>query len=513
MKNQIVKIAVCIAAMHISTHAQAQTAGTSGRWDLRGNSGTSTSLNFIGTTDNLALRFRTNNAERMVLNESGDLLLGTVSASGKMTISTTNPTGIKLDVTGTSPSSKFGIYSTAGNNSAGGTASATGIFGWGKGPCLETKGVDGYASNGTIVYGLYGFGDGTGGSSTSYGLYAKSFTAFSSYGVYGIGGGTTNSYGVYGVANSGTTSYGVYGTSSTTYGPNRWAGYFSGNVNVTDTAKIKRLQVGTTISIVSPNLINVGSTTGDGITIGSAEYFRDGGGNILTCNQSLVPAINALFSLGSSTARFTTVFATNGTINTSDRRDKNNIQQLKYGLNEIMKLNPVSFSWKERSDEGTKLGLIAQELQTVLPEVVRDFDVVVDEATGKTSHIPAERLGVFYADIIPVLIKGMQEQQQQIEELKQTINDLKASDKKSSPVKKANQTDAYELRNNPNPSNNSTTLSFNIPENFSSAILKVTDAGGKQISNNVISTSGKNTVHVDTSILPAETIFWSTYKL
>ena len=41
---------------------------TSSSWLLTGNSGTNTSTNFLGTTDNVNLNFRTNNLQRMVIN-------------------------------------------------------------------------------------------------------------------------------------------------------------------------------------------------------------------------------------------------------------------------------------------------------------------------------------------------------------------------------------------------------------------------------------------------------------
>jgi len=52
-----------------------------------------------------------------------------------------------------------------------------------------------------------------------------------------------------------------------------------------------------------------------------------------------------------------------------------------------------------------------------LPEVVKDHEYRID-TTGKTEKIPARHLGVMYADIIPVLIKAIQEQQQEIDALK-----------------------------------------------------------------------------------------------
>lgn len=128
-------------------------------------------------------------------------------------------------------------------------------------------------------------------------------------------------------------------------------------------------------------------------------------------------------NLGGTGNRWNTLFATNGTINTSDIRDKTNIQSIGYGLAEVMSLRPVRFTWKERPEEGEKLGLIAQELQEILPEVVRDWDWKEDEL-GQRTKVEAERLGVFYSDLIPVLIKAIQEQQESIEQLKARVEEL-----------------------------------------------------------------------------------------
>ncbi|MEP6514023.1 MAG: tail fiber domain-containing protein [Parafilimonas sp.] len=70
-------------------------------------------------------------------------------------------------------------------------------------------------------------------------------------------------------------------------------------------------------------------------------------------------------------------------MNTSDARGKTNIRDLNYGLKDIMKLRPVKFNWKNNADEGDKLGVIAQEIKKVLPEVVRDWEYEIDEVNRK----------------------------------------------------------------------------------------------------------------------------------
>ncbi len=114
----------------------------------------------------------------------------------------------------------------------------------------------------------------------------------------------------------------------------------------------------------------------------------------------------------------------NGTINTSDERDKENIRESHYGLDEVMNLHPVMFNWKGKASQGDKIGLIAQDLMTVIPEVVKTSRWVKDETSGQLQHQALERYGVYYADLIPVLIRAIQEQQQQIESQQAQIDAL-----------------------------------------------------------------------------------------
>jgi len=58
--------------------------------------------------------------------------------------------------------------------------------------------------------------------------------------------------------------------------------------------------------------------------------------------------------------------------NVSDRRLKENILPLENSLEKILKLNSVSYVWKDRSfDDSTQVGFIAQEVERIIPEVVK----------------------------------------------------------------------------------------------------------------------------------------------
>lgn len=61
-------------------------SGTSGNWSLTGNTGTNPTTNFIGTTDNQDLQFRTNNANRVVISNTGNLGIGTTTPTSRLHI-------------------------------------------------------------------------------------------------------------------------------------------------------------------------------------------------------------------------------------------------------------------------------------------------------------------------------------------------------------------------------------------------------------------------------------------
>jgi flagellar biosynthesis chaperone FliJ len=94
-------------------------------------------------------------------------------------------------------------------------------------------------------------------------------------------------------------------------------------------------------------------------------------------------------------------------VHTSDRRLKKDIDELAYGLEEVLKLSPKQYHWKNKQEKEYKsLGLIAQEVRNIIPNIVVERD---DET---------KTLSVNYTELIPVLINAIQQQQSTIEELK-----------------------------------------------------------------------------------------------
>jgi hypothetical protein len=93
----------------------------------------------------------------------------------------------------------------------------------------------------------------------------------------------------------------------------------------------------------------------------------------------------------------------------SDERLKENIVDIDTGLAEVMALKPRKFDWKEGegSNEKNVAGFIAQEVETVLPELIGDF--LHDDLDDAKS--------VKMGDMVPTLVKAIQEQQSLIETL------------------------------------------------------------------------------------------------
>lgn len=170
-------------------------------------------------------------------------------------------------------------------------------------------------------------------------------------------------------------------------------------------------------------LLDVYNNQGDGtqIGIGSDEFITDGLNEFFVSN-SIIPSTDNTLSIGRSGLRWAQIFATNGVINTSDAREKEEIQPIKYGINEINCLQPVSYFWKNEKNANRKIGFIAQELQEVLPETVQDKEWVIKKGTLTQEN--AEHLGVSYSEILPVVVKSIQEHQSTLKSLEQEIDTL-----------------------------------------------------------------------------------------
>ena len=177
---------------------------------------------------------------------------------------------------------------------------------------------------------------------------------------------------------------------------------------------------GTTINFAAD--FDNGTNDGTAVGIGSREYLLDG----LTetnINNGFAPLIHHTYDLGYSTMdrAWDDVYA-KAFVTTSDRREKSNIKAMTYGLNEIMKLSPVSYTYTRDTRGETKLGLVAQDVLPLIKEVVKTHDYkFTKESPTIMEKVELERLGINYQELIPVLIKAIQEQQSQVNHLQELV--------------------------------------------------------------------------------------------
>jgi hypothetical protein len=116
----------------------------------------------------------------------------------------------------------------------------------------------------------------------------------------------------------------------------------------------------------------------------------------------------------------TGVWGAGAYVNGSDARLKDNIQSLDAGLDVVKAMRPVTFQYKPEysKDQSVQPGFIAQELQEAMAGKPY-LEGVVQEGTN--------HLNVAYQNIIPILVKAMQEQQAIIEQLKADVAALKGA--------------------------------------------------------------------------------------
>jgi hypothetical protein len=151
------------------------------------------------------------------------------------------------------------------------------------------------------------------------------------------------------------------------------------------------------------------------------------------------PTTNGTYNLGGSGNRWATVFAATGTINTSDIREKTEVQTSVLGTSFIKSLRPVSYKFKVGggivigSDENenpivqdvpgvrTHWGFIAQEVkESIDKEGVNDFAgwILTDLEN------PDSEQGLRYSEFIAPLTKALQESIERIEVLESQIQEL-----------------------------------------------------------------------------------------
>ena len=131
--------------------------------------------------------------------------------------------------------------------------------------------------------------------------------------------------------------------------------------------------------------------------------------------------------LGEPSIRFDDIYATNGTIQTSDQNEKNTITDSDLGIDFIKRLTPKSYIFNGKTR--THYGLIAQDVETVLSDISKPtsgFAGFIKDDISEEQDGSEYRYGLRYTEFVAPLIQAVKDQQAIIEDLQARITALES---------------------------------------------------------------------------------------
>jgi hypothetical protein len=170
-----------------------------------------------------------------------------------------------------------------------------------------------------------------------------------------------------------------------------------------------------------PLLFNTGDTERMRITSGGQVSVGTSSASATALFYLKAPASSTVWSFGPNNYNATNIFRVENSDTTgvyltsgntswtanSDERLKNITGNIENAIDSLLTLRTVKYTWKKDTSEKVNLGLIAQDVQKVFPEVI---DTNADEM-----------LGVRYQELVPVLVKAIQELKAENDNLKSIL--------------------------------------------------------------------------------------------
>ncbi len=412
------------------------TPGSTSAWSLTGNAGTNPTTNFIGTTDGQDWAIKTSNSERMRVTSVGNIGIGTTNPQSKLVINSDSGVGSGVDssivftnighvgIGNSSPLYKLDI-GTSDNFNWASRIQNTGGSGYGllvssgaptsNVPVFEIQNNANTAlfsarSNGnvgvgtTLPLGKLHVNNDVSGSDSSF--------VVTTDGKVGVGISSPN-YDFH-LLNKTLYMSGLTGSSSTMLSAGGMELFRSAGISGFIDFKNNEAE-----DLDFRIYLNSAYDNGNGALVfreANTELMfieRTGNVGIATANpdQRLSVNGNASKAGGGSWATF------------SDKRVKHDIKPFNDGLEVLMKLNPVTFKYNEKSGytdvNKSFVGFIAQDIETVAPYMVNLYD----DSSGPSGL--SDKRQFDESALNKILVNAVQEQQVQIEQLKRELEEMK----------------------------------------------------------------------------------------
>ncbi|MCW3125083.1 MAG: chaperone of endosialidase, partial [Bacteroidetes bacterium] len=223
----------------------------------------------------------------------------------------------------------------------------------------------------------------------------------------------------------------------------------------------------------------------------------------------------------------------------SDAKLKTNIQEFKNGLAQLKKLEPKTYDFKQEEyqtmnfPDGNQIGLIAQNVQAVFPNLVREkvSPTSIDPVTHQKIADRTRFLTVNYIGLVPVLIEAVKELDTKTEEnaklkaaldntnaivaaLQNQINDI--CNNGCAGLRTGVNTDLTPnlenklMQNIPNPFSQQTVIGYVINKG-TSAFMNINSLDGKIVKHVELETKGAGTISINGDELSAGTYTYSLY--
>lgn len=232
----------------------------------------------------------------------------------------------------------------------------------------------------------------------------------------------------------------------------------------------------------------------------------------------------------------------------SDAKLKKQVRRLKNALPLLQQLQAKTYTFRNDDyqfmhlPKGQQFGLIAQEVEEVLPELVKqNIHPGLSAEEAQLRRLDADQIhpavnykSVNYTGFIPILIQGVNEQQEEIADLKaenealrNEVEDLKAQFQQLlQAVQGTNQSQQTTLnsstlhqnpdkailkQNQPNPFGASTRIDYYLPTETKVARLEVSDVTGRLVKTYALVGVGHGTVVLEKGLLHRGTYFYTLY--